>query len=100
VIAFASGGIPEVIADGCTGFLVRTRTPEALAQRIRELLEEPYQLRRCAAAGRDYWRAHFTLERYRRQVLEQIEAAASGKAAPPGTPRLLPQAEPEGTRSG
>ncbi|MBN2095717.1 MAG: glycosyltransferase family 4 protein [Candidatus Aenigmarchaeota archaeon] len=35
-LAFAVGGIPEVIDDGCDGFLVKKQTPEALSRRINE----------------------------------------------------------------
>lgn len=81
VVAFATGGIPEVVIDEQTGFLVTPPTPDALAQKVRELLESPARLRDAAEAGRALWRERFTLERYRREVIEQIEscfARASG----------------------
>jgi glycosyltransferase involved in cell wall biosynthesis len=41
IVASRIGGIPEVIRDGETGFLVPPNDPAALAQRIRELLLDP-----------------------------------------------------------
>lgn len=88
VVAFASGGIPEVVLDGETGFLVPTPTAEALATVLDQLMEQPARLRKAAQAGRAYWETSFTLERYQTEVLEAMEAAVhtspedSGTAAP------------------
>ncbi len=49
VIAFASGGVVDVVSDGETGVLVAERTPQALATAISRLLERPD---RGAALGR------------------------------------------------
>ena len=38
VVAFAAGGIPEIVRDGQTGFLASDFTAEALAARIRQRL--------------------------------------------------------------
>jgi len=53
VVAFPVGGIPEVVADGETGFLVSGATPQALAARIRELLSgDAETLRRVSRNAR------------------------------------------------
>jgi glycosyltransferase involved in cell wall biosynthesis len=41
VIGFDSGGLPDIIANGGTGVLVRDFTPLALSRAIDELLDEP-----------------------------------------------------------
>ena len=41
VVASASGGIPEIVRDGETGFLVPPGNPVRLAARIREALADP-----------------------------------------------------------
>ena len=76
VVAFPSGGIPEILEDGKTGFLVRPSTPEALARTLRDLLLGPAsRLKEVAEAGRSAWRERFTLARYQRAILEVIERA-------------------------
>jgi glycosyltransferase involved in cell wall biosynthesis len=75
VIAFPSGGIPEVLEDGVTGMLASTA--EDMAQRAIELLSSDAQQRLAMAqAARESWAQRFTLERYRQQVLGVIQAAA------------------------
>jgi glycosyltransferase involved in cell wall biosynthesis len=59
VVATTVGGVPEVVADGETGFLVPARSPEALARALRPLLDEPELRRRLGRAGRDRVSAHF-----------------------------------------
>jgi glycosyltransferase involved in cell wall biosynthesis len=75
VIAFASGGIPEVLEDGVNGLLARTSGD--MAQRAVELLTGGAgRFLAIAQAARRSWAARFTLERYRGQILRAIEAAA------------------------
>ena len=88
VVAFPSGGIPEVVIDGETGFLVKPSTPEALAQKIGVLLRgQPAELQRVAEAARALWRERFTLERYRRQMLELMLQAAGRADSRTATPK-------------
>jgi colanic acid/amylovoran biosynthesis glycosyltransferase len=46
------GGLPEIVEDGRTGFLVPERDVGALARRLGELLRDPALRRRMAVAGR------------------------------------------------
>ncbi len=91
VVAFRSGGIPEVVEDAASGFLVEPLTPEALAAKLGALLEQPDRLRVAAERGRALWRERFTLDRYRREMLEAIleacPAAARETAPPPAAQR-------------
>jgi glycosyltransferase involved in cell wall biosynthesis len=41
IVATKVGGIPESVIDGYNGFLVPSRNPEALADRILKLVENP-----------------------------------------------------------
>ena len=70
VVAFPSGGIPEVVIEDETGFLVRPQTPQALANKIRQLFQQPAKLRAAAEAGHKLWRERFTWKRHRRELLE------------------------------
>jgi glycosyltransferase involved in cell wall biosynthesis len=75
VVAFASGGVPEIVEHGVNGFLVEEHSPKALALAIRDLLREPHRLCEAAEKARAKARGEFSLERYRAQMIETIEAA-------------------------
>lgn len=70
VVAYAAGGIPEIVRDGETGFLVPERTPEALAQKILEVTR--LDLSRIARQARKAWENHYAVDRYREQMMEVI----------------------------
>ena len=72
VVAFVSGGIPEIVINNKTGFLVEPPTPEALAARLEALLDAPGELRAVADRAYETWKEKYTLERYRREVLAVI----------------------------
>lgn len=52
VVSTAVGGVPEVVADGETGFLVPPRDPDALASAILQLVRDDGLRKRMGAAGR------------------------------------------------
>lgn len=62
-VATAVGGVPEVVDDVETGFLVPPREPEALAARIIQLLKDQPLRRRMGRAGLERVRRLFTVER-------------------------------------
>jgi glycosyltransferase involved in cell wall biosynthesis len=61
VVASAVGGVPELVEDGKTGWLVPPRDVEALAFRIRILLTSPEQRKVMGAAAQERVRDHFSL---------------------------------------
>ena len=63
VANFNSGGIPEVVADGETGFLAPEGNVEALAHHLRLILEGPQLFIRMGEAGRRRVCARFDLRR-------------------------------------
>ncbi|MBI5024009.1 MAG: glycosyltransferase family 4 protein [Candidatus Omnitrophica bacterium] len=56
VIASRVGGIPSLIEEGKTGFLVEPEDPVSLGQTIRMVLRDPDRLARVANAGREFIR--------------------------------------------
>lgn len=78
VVSFSSGGIPEAIAHGETGFLAAERDSEKLAAYILRLLKEPELWQKFSRQGQERVRTLFNLhdqtralERlYLNQVLE------------------------------
>jgi glycosyltransferase involved in cell wall biosynthesis len=81
VVAYPSGGIPELICDGRTGLLTEQPTPTSLAQSIGKLLADPALAARLAEAGRREWEARFRVERYRREVCDFFESVVTARAA-------------------
>ena len=63
VVATDCGGNKEVVQEGVTGYLVRAHAPEALAERINELLQIPQRATEMGQLGRERVRREFSLER-------------------------------------
>jgi glycosyltransferase involved in cell wall biosynthesis len=90
VVASAVGGIPEMIQDGVTGFLVRPGSPEALAARIVEVTAmQPDKLREVAGNARRAWERGYTLAMFRERVTKLMRDVASAPLGERGI--ALPQ---------
>ncbi len=63
IVATNAGGIPEAVADGVTGRLVKTRSPERLANALCEVLLDPGRATAMGVAGRQRFLEHFSVER-------------------------------------
>ena len=61
-IAFAGGGIPEVIDDGLSGWLFKDHSPKALAAILNTLASDRDALKRCGIEARLRVEEHFTVE--------------------------------------
>lgn len=73
VIAFDSGGIPEVVDDGHAGFLVQST--DEMARAAIALIRDPDRRREMSHAARERWQQRFTLDRYRAEVAAVLETA-------------------------
>ena len=73
VVAGASGGIAEAVADGETGSLVTPGEPEPAADAVRHLLADPTLAARLGAAGRERVLTRFTWSR----VVDELRAIAA-----------------------
>jgi glycosyltransferase involved in cell wall biosynthesis len=62
VVATAAGGLPEVVEEGRTGFLVPPADPAALAERIRTLMLDPKLRLSMGTAARERVQKHFSAE--------------------------------------
>jgi glycosyltransferase involved in cell wall biosynthesis len=67
VIATSVGGIPTMVEDGVTGYLVPAGDPEALSRALRQLADSPELRQRLAQAGRARAEAEFQPERTARR---------------------------------
>jgi len=74
VVGTRVGGIPEIIQDGITGFLVPRRDTAAIAARILELVRDHELRRRMGDAGRDICRDRFNLRENVEQLIRMYES--------------------------
>jgi glycosyltransferase involved in cell wall biosynthesis len=70
LIGTRHGGIPEVVVDGATGFLVPERDVPALANRLLLLLKNAELRKRMGEAGRRRIEEHFDLRKQSRRLEE------------------------------
>ena len=68
VVAFRSGGIPEIISHGTTGFLAEERDWKALAGHLLMLLQNAELRQRFGRAGREAMLRQFDLEQCTRKL--------------------------------
>lgn len=68
VVASAVGGIPEVVADGVSGFLVPPADPVALAAAISRLASSPALRSRMGESGYRIVAERFSMEAHVRQI--------------------------------
>ena len=71
VVATRRGGLPEIVQDGDTGFLVEAENPGELAERLERLASNGSLRKRLGNAARERMLAHFTADR----MVAQVEAA-------------------------
>jgi glycosyltransferase involved in cell wall biosynthesis len=73
VVAYPSGGIPELIRHRETGLLTRERRAEDLALSLTELLNDPELMHRLSTQGRQEWESRFQLPRWQREICDFIQ---------------------------
>jgi glycosyltransferase involved in cell wall biosynthesis len=77
VICSSRGGLPEIVEDGVTGFVVDAHRPDQLARAIETYARRPGLVQAMGEAARQRAQSHFSLacfvERFT-QVIEQVAA--------------------------
>jgi phosphatidylinositol alpha-1,6-mannosyltransferase len=87
IVAGNSGGVPDAVRDGETGFLVEPEDPAAVAERVTELLANPNLARTIGQAGRRAVETYYNWDRVMKD-LRAIEA----EVIDPVSSRLLERA--------
>ena len=82
VVAYSSGGAPEVVSDGETGLLVERGDIAGLARALLRLLRDPDLRRRFGEAGRRRVELVFPPQRSAAAMLEVYQAVAGDRASP------------------
>ena len=70
VIATLHGGIPELVEDGVSGFLVPERDSNAIASKLNYLIEHPELWSTMGQAGRAYVESHYDLNQLNDKLVE------------------------------
>jgi colanic acid/amylovoran biosynthesis glycosyltransferase len=73
VIATNTGGIPELVEDNVSGYLVAPQDPSALAAKIERLATHPETWPTLGRAGRDKVERDFDLTAQNRRLLQLLE---------------------------
>ncbi len=83
VVATSVGGVPDLVEEGVTGFLVEPQDPDGLAAAVAKLIEQPERAAEMGAAGRARRRAEFSLEGTTRRIESLYEELYALKAGGP-----------------
>jgi glycosyltransferase involved in cell wall biosynthesis len=73
VVAFRSGGIPELVHHGRTGLFTWASDCQSLARSIKALMDDRVLMKRLSAAGRREWRRRFRIESFQTAVCDLLE---------------------------
>ncbi|MCK4376217.1 MAG: glycosyltransferase, partial [Candidatus Brocadiae bacterium] len=83
VVASAVGGIPELVEDGVTGYLVPPRDPAAIAEALINVLKDRATAARMGMAARERVRSRFNVQRMVREtVAMMLGRPAEGRPSP------------------
>jgi glycosyltransferase involved in cell wall biosynthesis len=81
VIASRVGGVPEIVRDGETGFLVQPGDVAELHERLREVLADPALARRLGANARQHVLERFTWQAVAERCLAAYSAAVDAQVS-------------------
>ena len=81
VLATNVGGPPEIVEDGCEGYLLAPREPLAWARAVRRIAESPDRGQEMGRAGRSRVQQAFTAERHAAAMVAVYEQAIARATA-------------------
>lgn len=91
VVASDAGGIPSLVRDGDTGFLVPVGSVEMLEQRLRQLLSDPKLRRKMGASAYEMARTECSeqmfVHQFTRMIIETVGGGGQKPDRPAGTKR-------------
>jgi glycosyltransferase involved in cell wall biosynthesis len=85
VVCSRIGGVPEIVRDRETGYLVKPGRTDELRSRLTELTADPSLARRMGRVARDLVMEEFTWQACARRCLEGYNDVASAGDGPEGT---------------
>lgn len=81
VVATRKGGLPEIVVDGETGFIVEAENPDQLSRRLEELVRDATLRANMGAAARQRALAFFGCDRFSEQFLNLFKKTFKAKCA-------------------
>lgn len=73
VVTTSIGGIPDMVEDGETGFIIPPNDPVALADRLERLISNAGMRQKMGAAGRLRYEKFFTLHQFEQNMMTILE---------------------------
>ncbi|OUL28391.1 colanic acid biosynthesis glycosyltransferase WcaL [Nostoc sp. RF31YmG] len=77
VISTLHGGIPELVEDGISGFLVPERDVDAIAEKLTYLIKHPEIWSQMGQAGRAYVEAHYDINMLNDELIQIYQRVSS-----------------------
>ena len=77
VISTLHGGIPELVEDGISGFLVPERDVDAIAEKLIYLIEHPEIWSTMGQAGRAYVQKHYDINKLNDELVQIYQQLSS-----------------------
>ncbi|WP_205748097.1 glycosyltransferase family 4 protein [Dyadobacter luticola] len=73
IISTTEGGIPDIVLNGETGFLVPQKNAAALADQLEILIKNPELRMKMGALGKERFNQHFTLSHFEKQMVSILK---------------------------
>ena len=70
-------GLPDIMLDGETGFLVPPKDAQSIAERLEIIILDPDLRRTMGAAGRRRYEENFTVEKFRNSMESALVSEGS-----------------------
>jgi glycosyltransferase involved in cell wall biosynthesis len=70
IVTTFEGGIPDVVDNEVTGFLVPQKNIDILAEKLEILIQNPDLRQQMGEAGRKRYEEKFTLDKFERRMVE------------------------------
>ncbi|WP_430906530.1 glycosyltransferase family 4 protein [Maribacter sp. 2-571] len=74
VISTDEGGIPEIVEDGVSGFLIEKQSAQELSEKLAQLIKDSDQRTKMGREGRRRYLERFTKETFEKRFLEIISS--------------------------
>jgi glycosyltransferase involved in cell wall biosynthesis len=78
IVSTNEGGIPNLVDDGKTGFLIKKHDINALAEKIELLITDKKLRLSMGLAGHDKYKKEYTLEKYNARLIEIFNKILAG----------------------